>query len=309
MKTNYFMLMLFAALFSVNSQAQTIAIPDTAFEQFLIDEGIDSDGELNGQILTADALSVTNLFITGGGIGESISDLTGLEYFTNIEELFVDFVPFTVSLSGMISLKKLELYYCDLTSLNLEQNVLLEELYVANLWDGPEQYENQLALIDLSNNPKVRTVDAFLNPYLQIIRLNNGNNVNIPDMNIMFSAYDVCVQVDDAEAANQGSGVYQSWQIDSGSYQFSDNCTLATPSFDFSELNIYPNPARELVFLDYDYQLYSVDSITIYDMSGQMIKTPEVNNDVIVVSDLSAGVYLLKIHTSKGVAVRRVVKD
>lgn len=309
MKTNYFMLMLFAVLFSVNSQAQTIAIPDTAFEQFLIDEGIDSDGELNGQILTADALSVTNLSITGGGIGEPITDLAGLEYFTNIEELFIHHIPFFVDLSGMTSLRFLGLSHSAVISLDLEQNVLLEELYLSSEEDYSDEIINDLIEIDLSNNPNVHTVNAYWNHNLQMIRLNNGNNVNIQDMDITLTANDVCIQVDDAEAANQGLGVYQSWQIDGGSYQFSDNCTLATPSFDFSELNIYPNPARELVFLDYDHQLYSVDRITIYDMSGQMIKTPEVNNDVIVVSDLSAGVYLLKIHTSKGVAVRRVVKD
>ena len=303
------MLILLAALFSVNSQAQTIAIPDTAFEQFLIDEGIDSDGELNGQILTADALSVTNLYMTGISIGESITDLTGLEYFTNLEDLSVHFIPFSVDLSGMTSLRNLSLVYCSVVSLDLEQNVLLEYLNLLNEEDLDDLYWNDLIEIDLSNNPNVHTVNAYWNHNLQIIRLNNGNNVNIQDMDITLTANDVCIQVDDAEAANQGLGVYQSWQIDGGSYQFSDNCTLATPSFDFSELNIYPNPARELVFLDYDHQLYSVDRITIYDMSGQMIKTPEVNNDVIVVSDLSAGVYLLKIHTSKGVAVRRVVKE
>jgi len=46
-----------------NTTAQITLIPDPKFEQFLIDKGIDSDGIINGQILTADALSVTKMHI------------------------------------------------------------------------------------------------------------------------------------------------------------------------------------------------------------------------------------------------------
>jgi hypothetical protein len=42
---------LIVLLFVNTSIAQTTAIPDAAFEQALIDLGIDSDGVINGQVL------------------------------------------------------------------------------------------------------------------------------------------------------------------------------------------------------------------------------------------------------------------
>ena len=43
-------------------QAQTTNIPDANFEQALIDLGIDTDG-LNGQVLTSDINTLTDLYI------------------------------------------------------------------------------------------------------------------------------------------------------------------------------------------------------------------------------------------------------
>jgi len=42
--------------FSAISFAQYTAIPDPNFEQWLLDNGIDSEATLDGQILTSDAL-------------------------------------------------------------------------------------------------------------------------------------------------------------------------------------------------------------------------------------------------------------
>lgn len=74
---------------SLPLQAQQVTmIPDSSFERALIDKGIDSDGMVNGQLLTADA--VTTLVIDGceGGYNNiDIENLTGLEAFVNIDTL------------------------------------------------------------------------------------------------------------------------------------------------------------------------------------------------------------------------------
>jgi len=45
---------LFVIAIGYNTTAQITLIPDPKFEQFLIDEGIDSDSVINGQVLTSD---------------------------------------------------------------------------------------------------------------------------------------------------------------------------------------------------------------------------------------------------------------
>lgn len=56
------------------TKAQVTFIPDPVFEQYLIGMNIDSDGLVNGQILTSDAQMPTQLnFGYGGGFDETKS--------------------------------------------------------------------------------------------------------------------------------------------------------------------------------------------------------------------------------------------
>lgn len=67
---------------SYKATAQITLIPDANFEMFLIEENIDTDGIVNGQILTQDALTVTNLNIHSLNASYTyIEDLTGIEAF------------------------------------------------------------------------------------------------------------------------------------------------------------------------------------------------------------------------------------
>ena len=67
------------------AKAQLVLAPDVKFEQILIAEGIDSDGIVNGQILTADAQNTTQLSLESGH--GTLTDFTGLEAFINCEEI------------------------------------------------------------------------------------------------------------------------------------------------------------------------------------------------------------------------------
>ena len=81
MKTK--VLTLTIALLTLFSYAQYTSIPDSNFEQALIDLGIDSEGTLDGQVLTADIIGVTTLNVSSKGI----TDLTGIQAFTALETL------------------------------------------------------------------------------------------------------------------------------------------------------------------------------------------------------------------------------
>lgn len=163
MKYAYPLLIVSFLIFHFTVKAQEItAIPDPLFEQFLIDEGMDSDGEVNGQILTADAESVTKMNIKGWEIeynyGNYIQDLTGIQAFVNLDTLSVNTTYITeLPLESLIQLKYLDCSDNNLTSINLSNNSELEELIA--LVDGHlEPFVNTIESIDLSQNPNIKYI-------------------------------------------------------------------------------------------------------------------------------------------------------
>ena len=54
--------------------AQYTLIPDSSFENYLVDQGIDTDGQINGQVLTSDISDEIELNM----FGLQVEDLTGI---------------------------------------------------------------------------------------------------------------------------------------------------------------------------------------------------------------------------------------
>ncbi|MFN2260773.1 MAG: hypothetical protein ABR595_01740 [Psychroflexus sp.] len=129
MKTYINILSLF---FCVGITAQTTDIPDPIFEQHLINEGIDSDGVLNGQVLTSDINTLLSIHL------QWVEDFAGLEDFTSLETLKIwnaahlqNNNNITLDLTANINLKEVEIEtYHGLKNLDLTGLVNLEELWV-----------------------------------------------------------------------------------------------------------------------------------------------------------------------------------
>ncbi|GAH53667.1 unnamed protein product, partial [marine sediment metagenome] len=94
-----------------------VTIPDDNFLNALIEQGVDSNGD--GIITPFEAYKVTFLDVSG----ESISDLTGIEAFVNLDWLLCS--------------------NNQLTTLDVSNNYALDELDCSN---------NQLTTLDVSNN-------------------------------------------------------------------------------------------------------------------------------------------------------------
>ena len=67
-----------------------------------------------------------------------------------------------------------------------------------------------------------------------------------------------------------------------------------------SELSFYPNPAKDILSIEGDY-----NSIDIYDVSGKLVLTSEYNNNINV-SSLANGIYTLNINTEKGTQIQKI---
>lgn len=299
---------------------QITLIPDPLFEQALIDINIDSDGTINGQVLTSEIESVTELIILDN---YSISDMTGIQDFISLEVLNLNHNLNLTSLdvSNNLALRILDVSQNSLTELNLSNNILLEELYCGNPTDDIWP-QNEIQHINLSNNPNIHTIGVGNMSSLEWINLNNGNNssdmtiyVNLiyygmwddPDYdpNDIFNT--ICIEVDDEVAAQNNSYPYSEWDIFDlhTAINFTDDvvaCSLNTPSFEKNKISIYPNPVADILYFD---TTGSVDKIMIFDMSGRTVLEENYLNSVSV-SHLQRGTYILKIFTDRGVHTEKI---
>jgi len=122
------------------SYSRYTCIPDTNFEQSLINSGIDTDGIINGRVLTSDVSGITELELWS----RNIRDLTGIEDFVSLTELKISMNELTsLDLSNNKSLTRLNCEENQLTSLDISNNTSLEYFTC---------YKNQLTSLDVSNN-------------------------------------------------------------------------------------------------------------------------------------------------------------
>jgi alpha-tubulin suppressor-like RCC1 family protein len=82
-------------------------------------------------------------------------------------------------------------------------------------------------------------------------------------------------------------------------------CTsLAVAQNELYGFSVYPNPVADRLVIESN---DSILSVKIFDLNGRNFKNP-VDGNSILVSNLSAGIYLLTIETEKGVSTRKFVK-
>lgn len=170
-------------------QQPRTAIPDEAFERALIE--LNFDDVEDGSVLTKDIELVTSLVMND----KSISDLTGLEDFPKLENLWVNDNLLTsldvsqnpllkfvfaennmltnVTLSNLTILEKLELSDNQLTEVDLSDNSLLQLLSLVN---------NSLTSLDISSVASSIQLNTFAieNNPLTCIKVNAEMFNDIP---------------------------------------------------------------------------------------------------------------------------------
>ncbi len=171
-----------------NCSAITL-IPNTNFEQALIDQNIDSDGIINGQVFTADIENLTSVNVSG----KNITDLTGIEDFTALEILHVFDNSLTIiDVSQNLELKDLRCFNNQITVLDVSNNTKLEDL---------RAFDNSIETLDLSNNLLLESVKVYNNA-LTSLNVKNGNNSNITTFEATGNSSLTCIDVDDLSFTN-----------------------------------------------------------------------------------------------------------
>ena len=91
---------------------------------------------------------------------------------------------------------------------------------------------------------------------------------------------------------------------------FNFTSVLGTNDFLASKFSVYPNPATDVINFTNDANAV-VSKVEMTDLNGRVVKSQVMNatEGQVSVSDLSAGVYMMKITTDQGVATKKVIKD
>ncbi|WP_082179627.1 T9SS type A sorting domain-containing protein [Anaerophaga thermohalophila] len=74
---------------------------------------------------------------------------------------------------------------------------------------------------------------------------------------------------------------------------------------DKSNIEIYPNPAKNRIFILGD----AIITCNIYDMKSTLMKSISNPSGKIDISDLPSGLYIFKIKTDQGIISKKVTKQ
>lgn len=210
------------ASYSINCHYDEVYVPDSAFEQALVDAGYDDSGVgyLDQYVPKRKVLTAKSLYLKDRGI----KDLTGIEAFGNLESLNIE--NNSISSLDFSHNTKLENILCSnnfLTGLDVANNTLLKKLAIDNnpLVSLDLQYNialvtlscsnTKLSKISLNQNINIAGLTATKNENLLAVDIQNGNNQNLINLNLQQNPLLNCILVDDKDAAYS----FSNWLKDS----------------------------------------------------------------------------------------------
>lgn len=145
--------------------AETISFVDPAFEKIAVTL-CDLDGD--GKVSRAEALNLETLDITNKGI----TDLTGIEWFTNLRILNCSENSSlkTLDISSNTALEELNCRSCKITNLDISKNVALKILTC---------FRCNLKKLDVSNNPLLTSLKCDENPLTSLDLSHNSEIIEL----------------------------------------------------------------------------------------------------------------------------------
>ena len=274
--------------FTLVGFSQTTEIPDPNFEQALIDLGYDT-APINGSIPTANISGITHLDVNN----KNITSLTGIEDFIALTNLWCYQNQLTsLDFSSNTALEFLYSSNNQLTSLDVSNNTALEFLYCFN---------NQLTSLDVKATNHLEILHCF-NNQLTSLDVRNGNNPAI-FFNSTNNPNLTCIYVDDADWSTAN------WTDIDPASTFVNNeaeCALSIGDNAFElDVSIYPNPTDNYLFIEGN---KNPISISVYNLLGVEVITKSTTNKINV-SELSKGIYIIKISDGKNLINKKFVKN
>ena len=82
--------------------------------------------------------------------------------------------------------------------------------------------------------------------------------------------------------------------------------TLSTENLDALATLIYPNPAREKLWIAVEPPLKRIE---IYDFSGKLVLEKKIDTDSVSLDELPKGSYLIRLYNESGVTVKKLIRE
>jgi hypothetical protein len=170
----------------------------------------------------------------------------------------------------------------NITGLNIKGNPT-QQLYLAR--------NRELDILNFGNSPN-----------LEFINLKNDRNNSIDEFRGVNCPNLQWICVEDASYAQANFT-----NIDPH-VQFVEDCEiLSTQSFDLrSAITLTPNPVLHMLTISADTSI-EISSVDIFSIAGQKLIQSE--NKEIDLSELSVGVYFVKVSTNRGLLTKKIVKQ
>ena len=247
-------------------------------------------------------------------ISLSENELTSIDLSNNTKliELNMELLPADYSyvraklknldLSKNIMLEKLELgNNKKLTSLDLSKNIELNYLDLYDCYTLEGDY-------DLQNHTKLTIVD-FGNCNISSLNIKNEQNTKIEYFHSSGNENLTCITVDDVDyststwandSLNQGN-----FSVDS-TQSFSSDCTLSVAKFNQIDFDLHPNPSNNTINIK---SLATISAISIYNVFGKEVLKVKNTNNKINISNLSSGVYIVKVYSDNKTGITKLIKN
>ncbi len=302
---------------------------------------IDANGD--GEIEVSEAQAVAMLFVSSA----NISDLTGIEYFTNLERLSCIYNHLTtINVSQLSSLTVFDCSNNQITALDLSNLSQLKTLACANNQlvslniSAQSQLEiffchnNHISSLDFSNNPALQRVycggnlisslDFSYNPaFFDLGCHNNPNLTSIKIRNGMIQAFGASMYLNECWdnvpnlnyicADSNEIPTLQTYLTGCGVTQaitIDSSCPLKVVEYNLLSLKIYPNPTHNIV--SFDNTSHQIEWIRVYNYLGQELTSYNCandNNPSVDLSNLPKGIYLLQLEGNETISTHKVMKE
>lgn len=323
-------------LISAVSVCQVVNIPDANFKNVLLAH-IDINTNSDSEIQVSEAVEFYDFLDVSG---YDISDLTGIEAFTNLPGLYCsDNYLTSLDISANIYLEALRISHNQLTSLDVSSNPDIIELvcsnnqltnidvtnnlnldyldikgnYISSLDISGNSYlryvicsDNQLTSLDFSANPNIIHLKC-LNNELTSLDLRNGNNTDIDEFSVKYNPDLLCILVDNAAWS------IANWtapnEIDStAGFAESEICNVGINNPASSPFQLFPNPAT--THLTLTTPTTAQTDYTLYDLSGRALHSGSfMQNTTITINDFAAGAYFVELRSEEGSSRQKFIKQ
>lgn len=329
------LLIIFAITIIFSAHSQNINFPDPVLKSRLLSASpvepiagifngdnytsVSIDINNDGEIQISEAQLINSLNVSNF-IGQSplITDISGLEYFNNLQMLDLSRVDLhNFSLAPYPNLILFMANTSNLDSIEISSAYSLEWLLVPN---------NNLTVLDFTANSHLKSLDCVNNLLTSLdfhanpdffdlgCQSNNINYINVENGHFQNPGQGawhgddwsgnplqtVCADSFEIESINS---VLQFWQ----STATVSSCILSVNDNSLSNFKIYPNPATDYFEIISNLQ---IKSIKIYDITGRNIYqwSGEDKKSQIDVSYLVSGIYNIQINSLEKTDVIKLIK-